>query len=72
MEYIIEAKNNGGTAQKHYQRLAYAKREAARVASAGWVYIPNPELWSWQNWFKVNCVRLYSADDPGTDIDFWH
>lgn len=68
--YIIEAKNIGGTATKSYKRLAYAKKEAARVANAGKVYIPNPELWPWENWFIVKSVRIYDTKNPDTDIDF--
>lgn len=68
--YIVEAKNGGCTATKSYKRLAYAKKEAARVANAGKVYIPNPELWSWQNWFKVESIRIYDTENPDIDIDF--
>lgn len=70
MEYVIEVKSGCSIAEKHYKRLPYAKREAARVAAAGMLYIPNPELWSWQNWYKVTSVRLYSTDTPDIDIDF--
>jgi len=68
--YTIEAKTNKGTAERQYKRLKYAQREAARVANAGSLYVPNPELWPSQNWCKVFSVRLYDSNHPETDIDF--
>lgn len=68
--YIIEAKTNKGTATREYRRLQYAQREAAKVANAGKLYVPNPELWPHENWCNVKSVRIYSTDAPDTDIDF--
>ena len=68
--YIIEAKTNKGTATRKYRRLQYAQREAAKVANAGRLYIPNPELWPRENWYNVASVRIYSTDNPDMDIDF--
>ena len=68
--YIIEAKTNKGTATREYRRLQYAQREAAKVANAGRLYIPNPELWSCENWYDVFSVRIYDTKNPDTDIDF--
>ena len=68
--YIIEAETNKGTATREYRRLQYAQREAAKVANAGRLYIPNPELWPRENLHTVTSVRIYSTDAPDTDIDF--
>lgn len=68
--YIIEAETNRGTATREYKRLAYAKREAARVANARELYIPNPELWPHENRHIVRSVRIYNTDNPTIDIAF--
>ena len=69
--YIVEVKTNKGlTCTKTYKRPSYAKRCAAKVANAGTLYLPNPELWPWENWYGVRSVRLYNTDNPTADIDF--
>lgn len=65
--YVVETDSG---AVKHFTRLQYARRAAAKAANDGKVYLDNPELSASERWLPVRSVRVYDMRCPDDDIDF--